>query len=352
MYNNSRLIGNGTNLTSYTSQYNLNTITASANLFVFRIESTSTGANATELLNGVYQYLNTKSSYYGDTVSEVIIGSRRPVGSTGTFFTGYIGEIIMYKTALSYTEMSSVNTYLSTKWGLTLDRIPLTNLKIWLDASELTSGSLTTWTNMATNKSSDATIVSGTFTVESNVINGLSALKFGNTSILKITDAVNTYSTGITMFVVFRPSGTDTYRTLISRTYTNKYPSPFDMYNSTRVIGNASVYANTNSPFNLNDAANIDKNFVFTLRLRYVATEGRTYFTEWKNGTVVLNSSGLSTSNFKYGDNVNVLYIGGRQGGGTTYTGYMGEVITYSTSLSDNEVLSVNSYLLEKWGIS
>jgi len=350
MYNTTRNIGNGTNLTSYTSQYNLNTITTSANLFVFRIESTSTGANATELLNGVYQYLNTKSSYYGDTVSEVIIGSRRPTGTT--FFTGYIGEIIMYKTPLSYTEMSSVNTYLSTKWGLTLNSIPLTNLKIWLDASTLTSGSLTTWTNMATNKSSDATIVSGTFTVESNVINGLPALKFGNTSILKITDAVNTYSTGITMFVVFRPSGTDTYRTLLSRTYTNSYPSPFDMYNTSRAVGNASVYASMTSPFNLNDAANLNKNFVFTLRLRYVATEGRTYITEWKNGTTVLNSSGLSTSNFKYGDNVSVLYIGGRQGGGTTYTGYMGEVITYSTSLSDNEVVSVNGYLMEKWGIS
>ena len=105
---------------------NLNTLTNTPSIFVFRVDATSSSSYVyvSEWLNGKTVYNNTAvaSSAYSDTATAVYIGCKGD-GTTSTTtssirYTGYIGEVILYKEALSDDEVLEVSTYLSGKWGI------------------------------------------------------------------------------------------------------------------------------------------------------------------------------------------------------------------------------------------
>jgi len=115
-YNDKRLVGKGSALSFFSSGVNLNSLPLNTSyIFAFRVSNTSGTAYATEWLNGSIQYSNLKLTNYGDTASSVQIGTR---GSKDTSFTGYMGEVMVYKTALSDTIVAEIHSHLSQKWGI------------------------------------------------------------------------------------------------------------------------------------------------------------------------------------------------------------------------------------------
>lgn len=67
-------------------------------------------SNGTELLSA--------SSGVNTNTSDILIGARRNTTNEGsaTGYTGFIGEILWYKRALTSTEITAVENYLTTKW--------------------------------------------------------------------------------------------------------------------------------------------------------------------------------------------------------------------------------------------
>lgn len=203
---------------------------------------------------------------------------------------------------------------------------------------------------MAYSKSSNATINTGTWSSSNrveNAMNGLAGIKFDGTNSLVTTDPSGTYSSGFTLFVVFMPTASNTYKTLLTRTSTAAIPTPFDIYNYSRVLGNGTTYAGMYSGTDLNTLT-LNKVYLFAYRVEYVSSESTAYMTEWLDGDLQYYKMKFTS----YGDTGAKVYIGCRADGVTTFTGYMGEIVMYKTGLSDSNVSSVMSYLANKWTIT
>lgn len=122
---------NGTNWTIGQSLNNYGTVTVTDDTTKFHIygmvlDGSQTG-NANRLkfrydrLGKALTFTGTIGTTTGSINYFFFGGNNRNVGLTqGTFMDGYIGEVLIWTRALSATELSSVETYLNTKWGLGL----------------------------------------------------------------------------------------------------------------------------------------------------------------------------------------------------------------------------------------
>lgn len=350
IYNSQRQIGNGTSTTStITSPLDIKSLSLNVPyLLVFRVEVKNSLAIVSEWLNGSNIYYNTTSTTasYSDVATGVYIGSRGDKAASVSY-TGYIGQIIMHNKALTDTEVLTTTKELASKWGITIaSSLTTTNMTIWLDTSISNSWTAGSWNNAAVNMMSDATTFAGTWTttsLESSVLNGLPGLKFDGTNSLATTDTAGTYTNGFTLFIVFEPTESNTYRTLVSRT-TAQYPRPFDMYNNTRLFGNSSNYTTLTCDLDLGNIA-LDTAYVYALRV-YGGTTRKA--SEWLNGYSVFYDTAFGY----YADTASKVFIGTREDKATSFTGYMGEVIMYKTALSDTEVTTTTNYLMGKWGVT
>ena len=59
--------------------------------------------------------VTTVSAFYG---SDTRIGAKWDSGALKDFYKGYIGEIVVYSSALSDAQVNAVSRYLARKWGL------------------------------------------------------------------------------------------------------------------------------------------------------------------------------------------------------------------------------------------
>lgn len=225
-------------------------------------------------------------------------------------------------------------------------------MTIWLDATNASNWLNDTWVNNAptATKTSNAVYIKGTWTssnLVANAINGLPGIEFTGYNALGITDATGTYNAGATIFVVFQPNGADTYRTLVSRTFSSSsaYPAPFDIYANVRLVGNGSALTFFGSGANLSTLT-VGTPYIFTYRMSN--TSGTAAVTEWLNGNLQYYNLKLTS----YGDTGTGVLIGTRSTKDiTTFTGYMGEIMVYKTALTDAQVSEINLYLSRKWGI-
>lgn len=103
---------------SYTAS---STMSAGGNYIVslvYHSNSTSTGANSNTGIaffqDGAAAGVSSTTSTPG-TGTELFIGQN---GSSASYFTGFVGELIIYDRALKTEERQSVESYLSKKWGI------------------------------------------------------------------------------------------------------------------------------------------------------------------------------------------------------------------------------------------
>lgn len=223
-------------------------------------------------------------------------------------------------------------------------------LSAWLDASSTAAWFSSQWKNFVVyNNPGNAGVFTGTWTAANwvaDAINGMPAIQFNGTNGLSIPNAAQMYSAGITLFVVFKPTATSTYRTLLARD-NSSVPSPFDIYANARYVGNGTTFANYTanyytSPVNLNSLT-LNQTYVFCFRINATGTTAK--LSEWLDGGLKYKDATLGN----YSDAGTVLYIGTRQDKATSFTGYMGEIMVYKSALSDTEVNNVNAYLSQKW---
>lgn len=225
-----------------------------------------------------------------------------------------------------------------------------TNITVWLDATSSSNWLGSTWVNNAptTTKSSNATLIKGDFTASSrvsNAINNLPGIAFTGYNALGTTETKGNYSSGVTMFVVFKPTGADTYRTLVNKTISS-YPAPFDTYSNVRFVGSGSSGSNYffYSGVNLNTLT-LNTPYIFAYRISVSGTTASV--SEWLNGSVQYSNLLLAG----YTDNGTSIQIGTRDSKNTTFTGYIGEIIIYKNALTDAQVDNVHTYLSTKWKI-
>jgi hypothetical protein len=188
-------------------------------------------------------------------------------------------------------------------------------------------------------KSANATnmSVSGTITVQTG-FNGLAAggVYFGGSAYFYTATAV---LTGVyTIFVVFN-KGAGNAPLYYTSTGTSGYDGFFPNYNGTMYfsVGNA-WYTSTSFP----------NNVAYLASISYGGTTVGSSANLYKNGTSLLDT----TIAVAYTDTFNSFYIGYRPSDSTNYyTGYMYEIIAYSSVLSRSQRQAVEGYLAWKWGV-
>lgn len=79
------------------------------------------GANNNSFLNGnIASFTNPTGSAGNFNIQNIRVGARQVSGSASFFWNGDIGEIIIYNRDLSTLERQQVESYLSSKWSITL----------------------------------------------------------------------------------------------------------------------------------------------------------------------------------------------------------------------------------------
>ena len=174
-----------------------------------------------------------------------------------------------------------------------------------------------------------------------NGFNNLPGIQFNSNQGFSVPMPYNTFTTGVTIFVVFKVLDTSVLfdTGLISRGYNDK-PAPFDMYGSTRLQGNGITSATGTSNFNLNNAMD------FNIMMIKVSANN---WTENLNGTQIYsaNITGLFSDHV---DN-NKLFIGTRYDNKTTFIGIISEIIVYKSILTTPQTQLVEGYLAKKWAM-
>lgn len=81
---------------------------------------------------------------------------------------------------------------------------------------------------------------------------------------------------------------------------------------------------------------------------------GTLYSSSYNSAVITMYQDGVFVTDTAYTDPIgahNLLRLGKDPNGGRPFTGRISELIFYSRALSESEISSMNSYLMDKWGI-
>jgi hypothetical protein len=367
--------------------------------------------------NGSWTYNWNGASIYTGTGSANVAMTGLAINS-GTYAneasSPEIGEIIVYSRVLTAIEITSVETYLLSKWGTAaapatslthpyyfikprlrvFQPIDISGCILWLDSSD--RGTLTgssTITAIADKSGSGAITTSYAGTPTLSNINGIPALYYnGSTFIRGSWNGTSYTGCNATIFVVasmvddvcynaFQVGGNNTAST--PSINTTMGTNVIFNYGTNIVLYNNNIYNQTNGPITgttlgTNEAVMIrilpafGNPFMYVNRATFVSAfiSGTSAGQGGSNvitGDILLNGDDVSNTTTgtgnsmtygwgppsTYSPNISNWIIGaGIQGPGGYWKGTVGEVIVFSNSLTVPEIKRVEGYLASKWKLT
>ena len=288
-----------------------------------------------------------------------VIGNR--AGSTSNvFWTGYIGEVLIFSQAFTAAERLPIEGYLSSKWGITLSSsthpfysvIPFTrtfspndiaSCILWVDPANRSTLSLTGTNVVSMTDSSllanSITRYNGTVYATAVTVAGNTILSFPGTGIVYRSAMVLTGS-AYTIFVVM---------SLISTTGNGSgYQRAInaDSGNGTIFVGslngNLATFCGNNG---FNDINANSPTYALTgngLQVVTMFVSGSSLI-PYINGVAETAKTGTTGA-------TTVLDIGAYQDGTSqNWNGYVGDILVYNTALSTSQRQSIEGYLSRKW---
>jgi hypothetical protein len=315
------------------------------------------------------------------------IGTR--AGATvNVFWTGFIGEVLVYNTGLTTTERQQIEGYLGWKWGIESTPIlpsSISGLAMWLDGADPSTlftdtgattavtadgNSIAAWRDKSTNAYLFTQATAGSRpTYKTSILNGRSITRFNGTSTFLQSSATLPFYTSSTsggsFFVVFMATTVTTQRFLMTyqNQVTNTYcgtESELGYTTGNNGQGNFGMHQGCSRATIAASGTIVINSYV--LMSYILGTTGTTpaNSTIFKNGTSLTPSNDqtgfYSAGSYPSANNARFLNIGARVFNGSQATdcfhsGDIAELIWYRTPLSTTERLGVESYLYSKWNI-
>jgi len=290
--------------------------------------------------NGTSQTVSQSGNTYGiDYINSINIGN-------GPTSFGTVYEIIHYNTYLTSSQQQQIEGYLAWKWGLNgqltnFSPTTISGCKLWLDAADTSSFVLSS-SNLTsiTDKSGNTTpTITSTFSYTSNAVNGNGVI-YNNggyiTGTFPTPFSASVHTSFIVMNMTSAPAdGTAAFRYGESSNYSVRV---MDYAFSTfrEVFWNPGSYTATTPTIT-------SSYFIWT-----------SYVTSNSIG-VRLNGSGDATTSIPtVSATINSYAIGYNIDSSSVqnFPGNIGEIITYNTALSRQQIQQVETYLSRKWGIA
>lgn len=293
------------------------------------------------------------------------------------FFLGYIGEILVYNTAVTNSQRVQIEQYLAQKWGIP-SSLPSTHpgkslrafstvftpkslgdLNLWLDAADsstitLNSGSVTAWADKSGTGYS-ASVFTGDNSGVLSTTNGRTSI-YGSTYPFRMYVPSFAWNNAFTQFIVAKglySIGTNLAQDPLNGGEWNKYllTGNWSLFSLPGLYGTDTRYVRgpedpfPGQPDLLPGAINmwaifcIGSNLGATLSHYTLDGSSGLSFLSYGGGGV---SAGSETGNF---------IINGLSTYGLSTPTNLGEIVHYNRSLSVNERQQVEGYLAWKWGI-
>jgi len=216
------------------------------------------------------------------------------------------------------------------------------SLAVWLDASDATTlttsgGLVSEWRD----KSGNARHAVQTSPSSQPTLNGSAISISDYNRFMTGAMAVGSMPTSIQVTVVFTASGggRNGYQSHPFTRTTNNFPTPYDGYNDTLLVGGP-----TGSYAVFGGYADIRNR---TTRTVLSTSMSATKVEQYLNGTLQKTDSG----NYPYQDVPSIFYVGTRDDRYTHFTGEINEIVV-TNELSSADRTSLNSYLGAKWAVS
>jgi hypothetical protein len=321
------------------------------------------GTYANTYTNGTFQSSTSSSGSFAYT--EYKIGTR--AGNSGdTFWTGFIGEALVYNSALTTSERQQVEGYLAHKWGLqtsipsthpfysirphlrTFQPIDVPGCQLWLDAADLSSlvlsgSSVTTWNDKSGNGYHMNTLPasagwSGTaaYPTIGTSINGLQTVKFLAQSGLKQSTTLDGVKNLFWVGRIAAPDGTAAGGN--SCYFLLGHDTQYDWHSAIYRGGFVDVNAQGGISYAIANLFTSDPTAVTNTTFLNVIMPSPPSIS-------LLSVTGITGTTLYQG----ICYDR------STHTGWCGdlaEVLIYSTALTTSQRQQVEGYLAHKWGLT
>jgi hypothetical protein len=288
------------------------------------------------------------------TIYYTLDGSQ-PSATNGTVYSNPV-QVLQSEQVNAIVIVSGVSSTVATAWYSydvnaysipTANTTPAANMLLWLRSDFgpiVTSGNISTWGDISLSMN-NATAVSPTQpTLQTNSVFELPAATFtpgSNGQFLSVPSAVSNFSSGLTAFVVARPStlasgaqlfslGSGSLSSSVGLSENSSFQPTFSVYNSG---GTATTLTGT-SAFPTNQ---------FQL---YEIIQSGTTATMYVNGSQIAQNTAMNTLPTSSSTS---SFIGKSTAGGSYFTGQIAEVILYSTALTLPQKSYVESYLIQKY---
>jgi len=357
---------------------------STASPFVYILVFDETYVNT--FLNGTQQTTANISSSGTFAYTNYVIGGRAG-SSTNVFYTGYIGEVLVYQSSLTTSQRQQVEGYLAWKWGIqtisTRKLIgghsfyylrPQTRIfqpsdiltpLFWWDAADTKTitgtSSVTAWLNKGS-WSGSATSYSGTVVSGSTKYNGLNVVVFSTNGELRFTAAIPLQPRA--WFAVFKqttqvtvsgPNNTQ-YFAIVNQTQGNSQDSPFGPGTPTTqgtstcvlVEGPSGVQGNVATANIVPDGYNVMKqygwiNSAVSTASNYQTVNGRDYIAgQSPTANVTASGSGnYRTDSVTYSINT----------GWYNNSCHCAEILMFNTEITISQRQQIEGYLANKWGL-
>lgn len=216
------------------------------------------------------------------------------------------------------------------------------SLAVWLDASDATSitssgGLVSQWSD----KSGNARHAVQATSSSRPTLNGSAISISDYNKFMTGAMAANSLPTSIQVTVVVTASGSgrNGYQSHPFTRTTNNYPTPYDGYNDTLLVGGPTGSYGYFGGYA--DMRNLTTRTVLSTSMSATKVE------QYLNGTLRKTDSG----NYPYSDVPSIFYVGTRADRYTHFTGKINEIVV-TNELSSSDRASLGSYLGAKWAVS
>ena len=282
-----------------------------------------------------------------------------PINDFTSYFKNSIGELIIYNRALSTGEYTNILAHLQSKWEFPVKvKFSFVNPTLWYDANDLPVNT-STWTSHA-GYFGPVLDLSGSISGSISVItsNENQFLDMGHLNAWPLSSPnVISINQDYTFFVVSKPNTSNGAIVTISPAVDRTFNYPGLYFSNDRYM----IVSGSDLPFTNSDECYSQCMDLSAIDLRdiNITCINHSFNTLLNQGSYKIRSKGTvyekSASNvyeppFSPGDNSNLtLTIGGLTPSNVSYNGLIGEFIFYDRSLNDLEVLSAFKYLEGKW---